>query len=252
MLGWSEEGQEGVLWLGVVWASLSILEPADGHSPLFGVKSCLWALWPAFTSLWLAVVFELFAERWGTVVEDVDHYIAIVVVVALSATADVVDLDSFWEEVGRVLDNWSPESRFWSVNWLRWSNNDRFGWSNNDWLWWCDNHWLWLDDNLLDWLCVSHIWVLFSSENLWCSSSVVVWVVVGVGVIVVVIVRVIIRRLNNNIVVDIWVFTLVEDLSGGDDLLSDSDWLVMLSISLLRLRVVWSRIDGILRQVSLR
>ena len=156
------------------------------------------------------------------------------------------------EDLDGVLGNWSHVHRFWSVNWLRWSNNDRFGWSNNDWLWWCDNHWLWLDDDLLDWLCVSHIWVLFSSENLWCSSSVVVWVVVGVGVIVVVIVRVIIRRLNNNIVVDIWVFTLVEDLSGGDDLLSDSDWLVMLSISLLRLRVVWSRIDGILRQVSLR
>ena len=39
MLGWSEEGQEGVLWLGVVWASLSVLQPADGHSPFFGVKS---------------------------------------------------------------------------------------------------------------------------------------------------------------------------------------------------------------------
>lgn len=108
VLGWSEEGQKGVLWLGVVWASLSVLEPADGHSSRPGVKSCLWALWPALSGLWLAVILELFAERWGAIVEDVDNDVAIVVMVALSATADVVDLNSFWEEVGRVLSNWGP------------------------------------------------------------------------------------------------------------------------------------------------
>ena len=162
-----------------MWASLSVFNPADGHSLCTRVKSCLWALWSAFACLWFALVLDLLAISWGAIVEDVDDNIAIIVMIKFAvSTSDMVNLDSIWKKVGCVLLKWSFFDRFWSVYRLRSS---------------LDNNW-----------CCSSVMVSgfrffrFGFVNCFRFNSFLrFWF-----------------SLNNNSVVDVWVLTLVEDFSG--------------------------------------
>ena len=106
MLRWGEECHKCAFRFGVMWASCGVFKEANSHSSCSRVKSCLWALWSAFSSFWFAVIFKLFTECWGTIVENVDNDVTILIICTLFATADMVDLNSFWKEVGCVLHHW--------------------------------------------------------------------------------------------------------------------------------------------------